>query len=727
MGFGLLNSIFVWGFLCISIPIIIHLFFKRQYKTIQWAAIQFLLEAEKRIRKRFKLIELLLLFIRCLAVFLLVLLFGKIFLDKTGALGQHFGGKPIFYHIVLDDSPSMNFKDEESSPFQKSLFRIKSYINVLCDKNEEAYFSFYLTSNFKNPTFQKVLLNKYFFTTFEKYINNLSTTDVPMNPDLSLSVIKKNIDLEKEPFHHILRFYSDFRDSDWNIFSSDQLKKNLEAASNSIENITFIDSGSSGGINLGISNITISEKKIVTNVPLKFSVEVSNFSNVPQKNIEVNMYPKVGVKLKRIISELSPGSKEFITFSYTFNEIGSFDLQWQISVDDLIEDNVKNLSVEVESGSKILLVDGDPDHLANQPETKFLQTALAPPGDTFSGNQVDRKTESEFEIGTIEDYDIIYICNLYRLSPQKIQQLSNWVAGGGSLIFTLGDQIDSNFYNESLFKEGKGLMPCKINEIKILKTGEASHLIDIDFGHPIFVSLANEASKFILNVNFFGWWKVNTKIIGESKVLAFFNDEEKSPAIIEKKFLLGKVFLFTSTLDDDWNSWPSEFSYLITQLELAKYCLKDNSKANLLVAGENIKMSMTANQFKSKVSYLGSDHKQQIPIISTSNNSEQLEFIFSETFKAGFYHFETISLKDVKEINSYSVNVKPDEGLVEKEIFPAALQKLSLPNINYYDISNDSQKNLNDFKNEYWKNVVVLLMIILLLETIAAWFFGGKR
>ena len=77
MGFGLLNSMFIWGFFAVSIPVIIHLLFKKQFKTIQWAAIQFLLEAEKRVRKRLKLIELLLLFLRCLVVFLLVLLFGK--------------------------------------------------------------------------------------------------------------------------------------------------------------------------------------------------------------------------------------------------------------------------------------------------------------------------------------------------------------------------------------------------------------------------------------------------------------------------------------------------------------------------------------------------------------------------------------------------------------------------------------------------------------------------
>jgi hypothetical protein len=727
MGFGLLNSLFVWGFLAVSIPIIIHLLFKRQYKTIQWAAIQFLLEAEKRIRKKFKLIELLLLFLRCLAIFLLVLLFGKLFLDKSGAFDKYFGGKPVFYHVVIDDSPSMNFKADDSSPFQKSVFKIKGLINDLCQKNEESFLSLYLTSNIKSPVFKKVLLNRDNFSKFKIFFDKISTNDVPINPEYCLSEVKRQIDEEKDPCHHILKIYSDFRDSDWNVLNSDQLKKNLEATLGSAENISFIDSGSKNGINLGITNIKISEKKVVANVPLKFTVEITNFSNLPQKNIEIVMIPNSGVKMKRVIAEIISGGKESVTFSYSFNAVGSFDLQWQINADGMLEDNNKNLSVEVDSGSRILIVDGDPDHASNQSETKYLLTALAPPGDTFSGNQVDRKTESEFEIASLEDYEIIYLCNLYRVIPQKIQQLTSWVAAGGSLVITLGDQVDSNFYNEFLYLDNKGLLGGKLSNIKILNPDEKGQFGEINFLHPIFSSFSNDASKFIFNANFYGWWKIDKKSIGENKILASFNDEDKSPAFIEKQFQRGKTFLFTSTIDDDWNSWPSEFSFLITQLEIVKYCLKDKSKANLLIAGEKIKMNLATSKFKNKIMYLGSDKKQNIPINSVTNNSDDLDFMFSETLKTGFYHFESTSLKEVKEIKSFSVNVKSDEGMIDKNNLPMAINKLSMPNINYYDISNDSQKNGSDLKNEYWKSILMMLVGILLIESTTAWYFGGKR
>jgi hypothetical protein len=727
MGFGLINSVFIWGFLAISIPIIIHLFFKRQYKHIQWAAIQFLLEAEKRIRKKIKLIELLMLLLRCTVIFLLVILFGKIFLDKTGVFNRPFGGKAIFYHLVLDDSPSMNFIEKDSTPFKKSIQSIKSLAKRLSEKNEEAFFSLYVTSNLKKPIFNKILLNQDAFLKLETYLNSVSTFDIPLSPEICLSEIQKIINPKIEPYHHMLRFYSDYRDSDWSVLNLEQLKSKLESSLGVFESVSFVDSSLGQNNNLAITNVNFSEKKLIKNVPLKFYIEVSNFSNITQKNVDVTMIPPNGMKIKSTIQEIRPNNKEIVAFSYTFSQAGTFDMKWTINEDNLSEDNIKNMSLDIVLGSRILLVDGDAESTSNQFETKFLQTALMPPGDTFSGNQVERKTDSEFEISSIDDYDIIYICNVYRILPQNIQQLSAWVARGGSLVFSLGDQVDASYYNEFLYNSGKGLFPCKLDKIKILNLDERAQFSDINFSHPIFKSFSNDSSKFIFKANFFGWWLIDKDTIAKSKILASFNDVDKSPAFIEKQYEKGKIFLFTSSLDDDWNSWPSEFSYLITQLELVKYCLKDETMSNQFIAGEKIKLNLNSNRYKNKILYVNPVTQTQSLIHPNIKSSEEFEFNYADTFKAGFYHFELLSAKDVKEEKSFSVNIKPEEGISEKGAFPLTLRKLSIPRIYYVDISKDSNEDETSLKNEFWKTIIFALIGVMLIETIAGWYFGGKR
>ena len=62
------------GFLTLgAIPIIIHLIFRQRYRRIDWAAMDFLLAAIRRTRRRLRLENLLLLILRVLAVILMVL------------------------------------------------------------------------------------------------------------------------------------------------------------------------------------------------------------------------------------------------------------------------------------------------------------------------------------------------------------------------------------------------------------------------------------------------------------------------------------------------------------------------------------------------------------------------------------------------------------------------------------------------------------------------------
>jgi len=62
-----------------AVPILIHLLARRRFRRIRWAAMDFLLDAERRNRRRMRLEEWILLLLRCLAVLLLALLVARPF------------------------------------------------------------------------------------------------------------------------------------------------------------------------------------------------------------------------------------------------------------------------------------------------------------------------------------------------------------------------------------------------------------------------------------------------------------------------------------------------------------------------------------------------------------------------------------------------------------------------------------------------------------------------
>ncbi len=87
----------------VSVPIIIHLINRMRFKRIRWAAMEFLLKAQKRTRRRLIIEQLLLLALRCFLIGLVGLLVSRF----IGCSDTGLGGKPNLHIALLDDTPSM--------------------------------------------------------------------------------------------------------------------------------------------------------------------------------------------------------------------------------------------------------------------------------------------------------------------------------------------------------------------------------------------------------------------------------------------------------------------------------------------------------------------------------------------------------------------------------------------------------------------------------------------
>src|SRR5438067_1530974 len=99
-----------WGFFwaglgLVSVPIIIHLLNRRRFKVVSWAAMEFLLRAMRKNRRRLRFEQWLLLATRCMMLFLLGLALARPLGCENGALA-HFGRRTAMNVFVIDNSYS---------------------------------------------------------------------------------------------------------------------------------------------------------------------------------------------------------------------------------------------------------------------------------------------------------------------------------------------------------------------------------------------------------------------------------------------------------------------------------------------------------------------------------------------------------------------------------------------------------------------------------------------
>src|SRR5687767_6199889 len=102
------------GLLLTAIPIIIHILNRRRFKIIKWAAMEYLLQAMKKNRRRVKFEQMVLLATRCLLLALLGLALARPFGCADSTIAALAGQKAALHIFVIDNSYSMGHESEQS-------------------------------------------------------------------------------------------------------------------------------------------------------------------------------------------------------------------------------------------------------------------------------------------------------------------------------------------------------------------------------------------------------------------------------------------------------------------------------------------------------------------------------------------------------------------------------------------------------------------------------------
>src|SRR5688500_16071843 len=101
-----LNPAFLWGALAASIPVIIHLINRRRARTVRFLAVKFILRSERRIARKYRVKQWLLLALRTLILFLLTTALAEPVLQPTiGDLSEVNQARAVV--VILDNTMSM--------------------------------------------------------------------------------------------------------------------------------------------------------------------------------------------------------------------------------------------------------------------------------------------------------------------------------------------------------------------------------------------------------------------------------------------------------------------------------------------------------------------------------------------------------------------------------------------------------------------------------------------
>ncbi|MEM6279339.1 MAG: BatA domain-containing protein, partial [Verrucomicrobiota bacterium] len=454
-----LNTALLLGALGISIPIVIHLLNRRSNRTVEWGAMNFLLESLAIRNRRIQLEEALLMACRCLLVGLLALALSRPFIPPGSSIPWLvilplllFAIVGIGVAVVLHDEPKWRRLIGISSlillllcvtlvVFEKhlNLSRFspgaKQDIALIIDGSTSMSVTAEGDANFYRAVeeAQELIRRAPRGHAFSLILGGPSPTGIILDPTTDRAELATALE-DLVPLDGAMATYEAFTLASLSLARGDNPAKQIVVLTDE-QNIGW-EIGKSGRWNFlrdafrnlpsepqimirklplpnFIRNLAVVEMHLSRDIvgvdrPVEVTVVVENTGNEAVTPQSLTLVADDGRTYRdQSLAQLQPGEKQTVTFDHQFSEPGAHSLYAEIEVeDDIASDNRGYFATNVAAGLRVLIVDGRPSARPFDRASAFAAIALAPSSLTLDPTlEANRPSVSD---EASDDFDMNY-------------------------------------------------------------------------------------------------------------------------------------------------------------------------------------------------------------------------------------------------------------------------------------------------------------------------------
>lgn len=573
----------LWGMGLASAPLIIHLLNRRRFKEINWAAMQWLLEAVKKNSRRIQIEQWLLLAIRTLILLLVAMAMARPTLESAAAL---FSADTSATHhiIVLDNSMSMHYSALNQSRWE----RAKSLAASVLDEAQKGDLASVVLMG--NPATVLVGDPSPYLTAVAAEIEAVKPQHAEARVAPAIDKVAELLKISRAARRRVY-LITDMQKIIWvgSDASTDtaELGGKLQAIGKQAQ-FNILDVGGESA-NLAVIGLEQVDPVVVAGRQTVFRATIANFSSSPSSSLAAEILVDGQVEATERVS-IPPGEQRAVAFAVGFRKPGQSAVEVRIPDDGLRLDNSRWLSVQVRQSLAVLAIDGEPSGQPFRSETDYLRIALAPGDDDQpSLIRVDTRLESELLEAKLDDYDLVVLANVGQWTESEVSVLESFVKRGGGLAIFVGKQTNLDAYNRVLFKEGKGLLPAKLASLVGDPNRPQSffNFDPLEYKDPIIRPFQNAEQAGLLTTKIYRYIKAELPAESKAKVVLGYQ-KSSDPALMIGAFGRGNVALITTSADLDWNTWAISPSYVPVMQELARHLVSGRLQRPAVLAGEPI-------------------------------------------------------------------------------------------------------------------------------------------
>lgn len=667
---------FLWGLSLLIVPIIIHLFSFKRYKTLYFSSLQFIQQVEQKNRSTQKIKNLLVLICRLLMLLFLVLAFAQPYFPRSTK--QQTGGSPIL-SLHVDNSFSMTMKGVEGTLLSEAVEAARDLIQ-------------------KAPLNTKILLSTNALDGVESRVSTkvqaLERLD-QIKPSPMVRSYDEVIKWQKEQLKNAIQvehfgqtqfvYLSDFQKhtNQFTLLESDSIGYYLP--------IRFVSQEQS---NLSIDSVWFDSPLHKVGVANNLSIKASNYGEKELQNVAIK-FESNGVKRDLFIDIPKNGSS---TTTITFSPKETGIHTGTISIEDkhFFSDDDYYFTYQVASKSNILVINGT--------------DANAHVGSIYSLDQfydVQTIDATSFTKNALNEINLVVLNGLNEIPSGLNANLVEFVSNGGTLAIFPGKRLELQSFNSFLQKVNMPLISKEVTQ--------TSRINKINYKDPFFKGVFDKEKEGLNLPGVTRFYLTNQNSnLGAMSIIELQNGK----ALLYRNTTKQHVYFFTSVLDDSHGSFISDILFTTVLLRIGEL--------SLLNPPLDVKIGETANYPIYKV------QDANLPIIIKGSN---FEFIppkrqngnvhYLDLSGAGISMALTSGLFDLtnnnKNISKIAVNYTRKESKIgswTNEEIEHALKNVQIQNIKTLKVDQGvSTINLNiDKPYPYWKIFVSFALLFLVVE-----------
>lgn len=726
LAFGFANLPMLWWLAAASAPLVIHLWNRRKYREMPWAAMQYLLAAIRKNSRRVRIEQWLLLALRTLLIVLLVLAVAEFFFQRTGL--KFAAGRRTHRLLVFDGSFSMAYKPADKSRFD----RAKEVATQIVDEaNQGDGFTLVLLSD---PPRAVVGTPAFDRADFVREIENLAlphtTADLPATlvkvEEVLQAARRDQPRLEQEEVY----FLTDLGKVGWlpeleGDAAVTEFRQRTERIARQAQ-LSVIDLGQAASDNLAVSDVRAVDPFATLAQEVAVEAEVLNLGRQPRTRQLVEFFVD-GRRAGEDYVDVDGGERKLASFAYRFDAPGDHAIEARLAADLLDVDNHRWLSLPVKEFIRVLCVDGRPSGKAFGGAADYLAVALAPEGRHFERSLVRPEVVSESALSELEldQYECIFLANVAQFTTSEARLLEKYVQAGGGLVFFLGDQVQAESYNQQLAGDGPNgvrVLPVRLGAA----VEEGLYKFDpLDYRHPLVSSFQGQTSAGLITTLITRYIKLETLSGSQARVALTFIGG--NPAIVEERIGLGRSIVVATSADTSWTSMPTWSSYVPIVQELLSATVGGQLGERNWRVGQPLSEAVASVSGDARVEIETPAGKREQVRLAVEGDEHR--WTWSDTFQSGPYHAQLAAPN--AEDRVYAVNV----DTVESD-----LAKLEVD-----DLRNEVWPGIDFAYNTDWRNLgeqptaeisrrgglqrwfLYPALLLLFAEPLLAWLFGHQR